>query len=117
MAASTTSTELTTEAPQVPCQQCGDSCDQAAANGHLACLQNLHEHGFPWSAETCAKAMESGHLACLQYLHEHACPCGHSRGDPVEDHLACLQYADEHGCPDDPDAQAAFAAVLESWHQ
>jgi hypothetical protein len=74
---------------------------RAAGEGHLACLQYLHEHGCPWDAKATDEAAREGRLACLQYAHENGCPWSESTTDEAArgGHLACLQYAHENGCP------------------
>ena len=54
-------------------KKCG-SCDEAARNGHLACLKELRERKHPQSINTTRCAIESGSVDCLQYLIGSGCP-------------------------------------------
>jgi len=75
-------------------------CTLAVRNGHLHCLQFLHEHGAFWDEPTCTMAATYGHLDCLQYAHEHGCPWNYqtTRVAVLNGHLSCLRYAHEKGC-------------------
>ena len=48
-------------------------CFMAAMNGQLECLKYLHEQGYEWNATICFAAVMNGHLECLQYLLEQGC--------------------------------------------
>ena len=55
-------------------------CRFAASNGHLACLEYLHENRFPWDEERWIEASifnREGHL--LDYLRERYCPGNYPR--------------------------------------
>ena len=53
------------------------ACGTAASEGHLQCLQYLHEEvGCPWDSKVCDAAARGGHLDCLRYLHENGCSWG-----------------------------------------
>jgi hypothetical protein len=53
----------------------GDACKYAAENGHLDCLQYLHETAkAPWDSEAVRKAHKNDHPDCLQYLLDNDCP-------------------------------------------
>ena len=48
----------------------------AVLSGHLDYLQFLRAgpNPCPWDEMTCIHAAYNGHLDCLQWLHEHGCP-------------------------------------------
>ena len=50
------------------------TCEYAALNGHLECLEYAHENGCSWDELTCCFAASGGHLECLKYAHENGCP-------------------------------------------
>ena len=73
---------------------------RAAAGGHLAVLQWLHQNGCSWDWRVCPTAARAGHLALLQWVRQKGCPwssftctCA-ARGG----HLAVLQWARQNGC-------------------
>ena len=41
-------------------------CSRAALNGHLEWLKYAHENGCPWSKDTCQVAAANGQLECLE---------------------------------------------------
>jgi hypothetical protein len=82
---------------------------EAAGNGHLNCLQYLHEqyciskgaYGNPWNSDTCLHAARFGHLDCLKYAHEHGCPwymdtCIAAYLNSQDE---CFRYAYINNCP------------------
>jgi len=77
------------------------ACDAAAENGHLHCLQYLHEQGCPWDYNVGITAASAGSLSCLQYFYENGGEWHHlvCQAAALNGHLPCLQYAHEHGCP------------------
>ncbi|CAL6403730.1 unnamed protein product [Bathycoccus prasinos] len=75
------------------------ACANAAFNGHLECLQYLHEEAkAPWDSVTASLAAKNGQLHILEYLVERkydkfsawACECAAKYG-----HLDCLKYLHE----------------------
>ena len=51
------------------------TCDNAAKNGHLECLEYAHKNGYPLGED----AAMNGHLDCLQYAHENGFPWDKTR--------------------------------------
>lgn len=102
--------DIATEASQVECllylrkkHNCPwtyETCNFAAAYGHLDCLRYLHENRCEWNAGACFNAVAAGHLECLIYLHEQGCPWNQSASEHAADrgHLDCLKYLHENGC-------------------
>ncbi len=42
----------------------------ACNNGHLECLEYMHENGFEWYSIAATYAALNGHLDCLKFIHE-----------------------------------------------
>ncbi len=55
------------------CQWSCDTCDIAAANGHLDFLKIARANGCSWSHKTCDSAAANGHLGILIWAREHGC--------------------------------------------
>jgi hypothetical protein len=55
------------------CHQCKGICSVASENGHVDCLEYLHNNGCVLSDRTINRTVTNGHLECLMYLHEHDC--------------------------------------------
>lgn len=72
----------------------------AAENGHLDCLQYVHEKGCPWGEETFLYTAKYGHLNFLHCVHKHGCSWNKNNCYWVSrnSHLCCLQYTLENGC-------------------
>jgi hypothetical protein len=91
-------------------QDAANPCEEAAGQGHLAVLQWLHEHGWPWG-NVCQRAALGGSVAVVQYLQEQGLVldeetmAGAARGGQL---LMC-QYLIEAGCP--WDARACTEAI------
>jgi hypothetical protein len=76
--------------------------DTAARRGNLQEIIRLREEGNDeWDGFTMDIVLENGHLACLQYLHQNGCPWGTSRiaRAAYNCHFECVKYAYENGCP------------------
>ena len=67
----------------------------AAIFGDLATLRHLHDTlGVPWVSRVCLEAAANGHVACLQYAFENGCEIPHdaiARAVQFRRH-ACLRY-------------------------
>jgi hypothetical protein len=90
---------------------CCETTEIAARNGHLECLKTLYSQGVQWHPETSYFAGIFGHLDCLKYAHENGCPWDeytipHIAGSG---HLECLKYAHSLGYGWHPDT-TAYAA-------
>ena len=77
----------------------------AALNGHVHCLQYVHENGPDiWdNPRICLEAIMGGHLDCLRYAHETGCRWDESTSIAISQNgsVDCLRYAVSHGCPYD----------------
>jgi len=62
----------------------------------------LRENGCDWNKETCEAAAENGHLSCLQWAKENGCDWGEETCEPtfLNGHFSVLQGARENGCPE-----------------
>jgi hypothetical protein len=67
---------------------------EAATNGHIDCLQWLHQHGAPLYYISSSNAAKNGHLSCLKYLIENGCRFDQYIASQAAEygHLDCLQY-------------------------
>lgn len=76
----------------------------AAFNGHIHCLQTLHERGAYWDSEIIALAARGGHLDCVQYAHENGCTWPDGLCDIIAGvgNIAMLEYAIQSGCTISP---------------
>ena len=86
-------------ANECPMNEWAWACAEAAENGHLECLEYLHEDAkAPWDFWTASLAAQSGHLHILEYLVERkydeyaefSCSNAAENG-----HLDCLKYLRE----------------------
>lgn len=82
---------------EFPCGSC-QTTEDAAENGHLACLQYAHQSGWTWHPDTTHAAAQNGHLDCLQCAHESDCPWhpDTTYAAARDGHLAYLQYIYEN---------------------
>ena len=78
-----------------------DTCRDAAAGGHLSCLQWARENGCDWDNETIYFADVFGHLSSLQWARENECDWSEDIYSAAarNDHLYILQWARDNGCP------------------
>lgn len=53
--------------PYILC--CRVDCNEAAAKGHLVCLQRIVDLGYESTKETYTLAARNGHLKCISFLH------------------------------------------------
>lgn len=54
--------------------ECCSTCDEAAEQGHLACLQAARARGKSWSADTSTRAARCGHWQLLLWALSNGCP-------------------------------------------
>ena len=74
--------------------------DDAAAAGHIDCLDYARKHGYAWNSVTTELAAREGHLSTLAHAHSNGCPMDSDCLDAAMEggHLACVKYAHENGC-------------------
>ncbi|XP_050433532.1 uncharacterized protein LOC126847778 [Adelges cooleyi] len=98
-----------------------ETCEIAAAHGHMKCLKYAHENGAIWNNLTYINAAKAGRLDCMKYAFENGCTWGpwryiYTAAGPVDHmcriqpeqtvcavaaeygHLDCLKFAFENGC-------------------
>lgn len=98
-------------------------------NGHIECVQYLHENEADWSSDmlqvavkkvyldilvyalenscpascefACSNVATFGHLECLMYLHRNGVPWDSLTCEEAakNGHIDCLRYAFSNGCP------------------
>lgn len=83
----------------------------AADSGNLALIRYLVEKGCPWDPEVCATFADNGNLEGLIFARENGCPWNEftCRCAAEMGHLSCLKYAHQQGCP--WDARTCHAAA------
>jgi hypothetical protein len=94
------------------------TCEIAAENGHLGCLEYVHKNGSPWDNWTCFYAAKYNHIECLKYAHENGCDWDKNTCETAvkHGHLYCLMYACENGCPLDKESCLIVAIEKHNYH-
>ena len=82
------------------------ACMNAAANGHLHCLEFAHvDDRCPWEISTCESAAKGGHLNCLIFLRssDDRCPwdANTCAAAALGGHIECLKFlrSGDDPCP------------------
>jgi Ankyrin repeats (3 copies) len=93
------------------CPRDATACTAAVASRRPNTMRWLRERKFPWDATACTAAAGSSQLAVLRYLHEHDCPWDATAFTAAagRKQMAVLQYLHQQGCPWDATACTAAA--------
>jgi Ankyrin repeats (3 copies) len=83
------------------CPRDASACTAAVYSQNMNTLRWLRERKFPWDAAACARAAGSNQLAVLQYLLEQGCDCDATACTAAArgGHLGLLRYLHSRGCP------------------